>query len=74
MSRFVSGNMELDKGDRQLGHLVDECLALVAGDAASKDVTLNIFANESDIRVSGERREIKQVIIKRLSNAVKFTS
>ena len=74
MSRIEAGKMELDNGDRQVSQLVDECLALVASAAASKDVTLDISAIESNIRVFGERRAIKQVMITLLSNAVKFTS
>ena len=57
-----------------MSQLVDECLALVASAAASKDVTLVISAIESNIRVFGDRRAIKQVMITLLSNAVKFTS
>ena len=74
MSRIESGKMELDNGDRHVSQLVDECLALVASAAASKNVTLDISAIESNIRVFGDRRAIKQVMITLLSNAVKFTS
>ena len=74
MSRIESGKMELDKDDRLVSQLVDECLALVASAAASKDVTLDISAIESDIRVFGDGRAVKQVMITLLSNAVKFTS
>ena len=74
MSHIEFRKIELDKGDRNVGQLVDEYLALVAGDAASNDVTLDFSAIESDIRVSGDSRAIKQVMIKLLSNAVKFTT
>ena len=74
MSRIESGKVELDNGDRHVSQLVDECLALVASAAASKDVTLDISAIERNICVSGDRKAVKQVMITLLSNAVKFTS
>ena len=74
MSRIASGKLELDNGDRHGSQLVDECLALVASAAASKEGTLDISAIESNIRVFGDRRATKQVMITLLSNAVKFTS
>ena len=74
MSRIESGKMELDKGDRHVSQLVDECLTLVVGDAASKGFTIDISVIDSDVRVSGDRRAIKQITIKLLSSAVKITS
>ena len=72
--RIESWKMELDNGDRHVSQLVDECLALAASAAASKDVTIDISDIDSNIRVFGDRRAIKQVMITLLSNAVKFTS
>lgn len=73
MSRIESGKMELDRGRHDASELVNECWALVAAEAESKNLSFDTSGIETGLGVSGDRRAIKQVMINLLSNAVKFT-
>lgn len=72
MSRVESGRIELQRDHHEVAPLVEECLALIRADAEARGHALAAdFA--AGIRVYGDRRAIKQVLINLLTNAVKFT-
>lgn len=73
MSRIESGRMELKIEMNRALELIQECSAMVEGDAHSRGINLTLSCAPGDLIVFGDRRAIKQIIINLLSNAVKFT-
>jgi two-component system cell cycle sensor histidine kinase PleC len=72
MSKIEAGRMQLETECFAVATVAEEILRIVAPRAFEGNVTINRAINP-DIRVTGDRRAIKQVLINLLSNAVKFT-
>jgi signal transduction histidine kinase len=73
MSRIESGKMDLECEWHSAFELAGECLALVETAARAKTQQIDDGGVPAQLRVFGDRRAIKQVLINLLSNAVKFT-
>jgi two-component system cell cycle sensor histidine kinase PleC len=72
MSRIEAGRMKLDLEDLILDGLVDESIRVVRTQAETQhiDVVSKVGRN---LRIRGDRRALKQIMLNLLSNAVKFT-
>jgi two-component system, cell cycle sensor histidine kinase PleC len=72
MSKIEAGRIRLDAEEIELDRLLAESMRIVSQRAQDKDLTLSAKIAH-DIRLSGDRRSIKQIALNLLSNAVKFT-
>ena len=72
MSRIEAGRMVLDLEDLVLDDLVEESLRIVSAQAASQKIEV-ISDVGKNLRMRGDRRALKQIMLNLLSNAVKFT-
>jgi two-component system cell cycle sensor histidine kinase PleC len=72
MSRIEAGRLVLDLEELVLDDLVEESIRIVSAQASTQriEVRSEVGAN---LRLHGDRRAIKQVMLNLLSNAVKFT-
>ena len=72
MSKIEAGRYELECEQTDLSELADECVRIMALKASEKNIEMKI-AVERGLRMFGDRRAIKQILVNLLSNAVKFT-
>jgi two-component system cell cycle sensor histidine kinase PleC len=72
MSRIEAGRMVLDLEDLVLDSLVDESIRIVSAQAAAQKIAV-VSEVGKDLRMRGDRRALKQIMLNLLSNAVKFT-
>jgi signal transduction histidine kinase/HAMP domain-containing protein len=72
LSKIEAGRMELELEVLNLEELLESCARLVRERAvrAGLDLTLEVVPG---LKISGDKRKLKQVIVNLLSNAVKFT-
>ena len=73
MSKIEAGHMKLDREMIDLTPLIEECLRFTAVPAAYKDIAIDQRIG-SGIKLSADRRAMKQILLNVLSNAVKFTN
>jgi two-component system cell cycle sensor histidine kinase PleC len=72
MSRIEAGRMMLEYEDLLLNDLMRESIRIVRTQAAAQNIKIT-FTGKENLRMLGDRRAIKQIILNLLSNAVKFT-
>ena len=73
-SKIEAGRIELEAADFDLWQLLDDCAALLHGNADQKGVELLTFVDPRIGRCHrGDAARIRQVLLNFLSNAVKFT-
>jgi two-component system cell cycle sensor histidine kinase PleC len=72
MSRIEAGRMTLSLEDLVLDDLVEESIRVVGTQAESQQIEV-IADVGRDLRMRGDRRALKQIMLNLLSNAVKFT-
>ncbi len=72
MSRIEAGRMTLHPEELVLDDLVEESVRIVSTQAAAQNIAVTAEA-QSGLRMYGDRRALKQVMLNLLSNAVKFT-
>jgi two-component system cell cycle sensor histidine kinase PleC len=72
MSRIEAGRMSLDVEDLLLDDLVDESIRIVSAQAGAQEIEVVSEAGK-DLKLRGDRRALKQIMLNLLSNAVKFT-
>ncbi len=72
MSRIEAGRLQVDLEELPFDDLVDESIRIVTAQAATRDIAVATEV-ESGLRLEGDRRSIKQIMLNLLSNAVKFT-
>ncbi len=72
MSRIEAGRLTLDLEDLLLDGLVEELVRVVSAQAALQEIKVVSEAGKN-LRVRGDRRALKQIMLNLLSNAVKFT-
>ena len=72
MSKIEAGRYELECSQADLSELTDECVRIMALKASEKDIEMKISVARG-LKIFGDRRAIKQILINLMSNAVKFT-
>ena len=72
MSRIEAGRMTLHAEDLVLDDLVEESVRVVSTQAAAQNISVTADSTRG-LRMRGDRRALKQVMLNLLSNAVKFT-
>ncbi|MCC6734531.1 MAG: PAS-domain containing protein [Bauldia sp.] len=72
MSRIEAGRVPLAIETLAVDQIVEESIRVVSGQASRQH--LNVKSEiEAGLRIEGDRRSIKQILLNLLSNAVKFT-
>ncbi|MCW5715533.1 MAG: PAS-domain containing protein [Bauldia sp.] len=72
MSRIEAGRVPLAVETLAIDQLVEESIRVVSGQANRQNLNLKAEI-EPGLRLDGDRRSIKQILLNLLSNAVKFT-
>jgi len=71
LTRIDAGKLELFLEDVDLAEIITECLSLVRGMAAAKNITIH-FNLPARITVYADRTRLKEVLLNLLSNAIKY--
>ena len=71
ISRIEEGQLRLRPDDLELAPLVDDVIALVAGQAAEREVRIERRV-EAGLRLRADPQRLRQILINLLSNAVKY--
>ena len=72
MSKIEAGQFTIDCEEIDLCPLIRETVRVVSLQAAEKKITVDTEISDT-MRLYGDRRAVKQIVINLLSNAVKFT-
>jgi CheY-like chemotaxis protein len=72
LSRIESGNLRLQHERLKLADVFDACLAMVAGDAQKRQITLAVDIASGAATVRADATRVKQILTNLLSNAVKY--
>jgi two-component system, cell cycle sensor histidine kinase PleC len=72
MSKIEAGRMTLDLDQVDVGEIVEDALRVVGPAAAERHIALRRHGPPR-LKLEGDRRALKQVLLNLLSNAVKFT-
>jgi CheY-like chemotaxis protein len=73
LSRLEGGHFDLEQTEFDLAEVVHQAVDLVTPKAGSKGISLEIAALPSGDPLRGDPARLRQVLVKLLSNAVKFT-
>ena len=73
MSKIEAGHIKLSCEKIDLAPLIEECLRLTSIPAACKNIHVEQSIS-SGIRLTADRRAMKQILLNLLSNSVKFTN
>ncbi|CAN5529375.1 hypothetical protein BH09GEM1_BH09GEM1_00460 [soil metagenome] len=73
-AKLESGSLQFNLAPMQVAAAFKEAAGLIATQAASRGLTLEVEACPADLAVLADRERLKQVLMNLLSNAVKFTS
>jgi len=72
MSKIEAGEFSLSIEQVRAGNLIEDSLRVVQPTAEDRKIALSQTGNP-DIKITGDKRALKQVLLNLLSNAVKFT-
>jgi signal transduction histidine kinase len=72
-SRASSGKLELDDEEFSPSRVVEEAMQIVSPQAKAGGVSLETDALSANLRLRGDPRRVRQVLINVLGNGVKFT-
>ncbi len=72
MSRIEAGRMSLSVEQLDLNELVDESIRVVTAQSHGQKITVTADV-QAQLRMQGDRRSLKQILLNLLSNAFKFT-
>lgn len=73
-AKLESGSVPFHLGPVPLSATLREVAGMIATEAASKGLTIEVHACAPDLAVQADQGRLKQVLMNLLSNAVKFTS
>ena len=73
MSKIEAGHIKLSREQVDLAPLIEECLRFTRIPAANKNILVEQCISP-EIKLSADRRAMKQIVLNLLSNAVKFTN
>jgi two-component system cell cycle sensor histidine kinase PleC len=72
MSRIEAGRLSLSVEELDLNELVDESIRVVTAQSRGQKIAVTADV-EPDLKMEGDRRSLKQILLNLLSNAFKFT-
>ncbi|MFG1478573.1 ATP-binding protein [Xanthobacter sp. V4C-4] len=72
MSKIEAGRMQLEVEDVALDEIIADAMRVTAVKGNEKGLAMTVAAGEN-LRIKGDRRALKQILLNLLSNAVKFT-
>ncbi len=73
LSKAEAGKLELQEGLVDLGSLVESSVRLIRQKAVCGEVEIETEIATAAVRLRGDERKLKQILLNLLSNAVKFT-
>ena len=73
MSKLEAGKLKLAEEIVDLGKVLQSCRTMVAGRAEDGRIAIACQLPSSPIRLRGDQRALKQILLNLLSNAIKFT-
>jgi PAS domain S-box-containing protein len=73
MSKLEAGKLKLAEEIVDLAQIVESCRTMVAGRAEDGGIALACLLPAQPIKLRGDQRALKQILLNLLSNAVKFT-
>lgn len=73
LTKVEAGKLELESADFPLAELLDECARMMRSLAERRDVIFQATMPPSTLRLTADRRRVKQMVVNLLSNAMKFT-
>jgi PAS domain S-box-containing protein len=73
MSKLEAGKLKLTEEIVDLVEVVESCRTMVAGRAQDGGIAFNSMLPASPVRLRGDQRALKQILLNLLSNAIKFT-
>ncbi|MEZ5833233.1 MAG: ATP-binding protein [Dongiaceae bacterium] len=73
MSKLEAGKLKLADEIVDLDKVVESCRTMVAGRAEDGAIALSAVQPNGPIKVRGDQRALKQILLNLLSNAIKFT-
>lgn len=74
ISKIESGKLEIIPVDYEVNSLISDCCNLAAGRAKAKELELLVeCADNVPMKLCGDETHIRQIIVKLLTNAVKYT-
>ncbi|MCH8154824.1 MAG: HAMP domain-containing histidine kinase, partial [Proteobacteria bacterium] len=73
LSKAEAGKLELQEGVVDLGSLVESSVRLIRQKAVCGEVAIETEIATAAVRLRGDERKLKQILLNLLSNAVKFT-
>jgi len=72
MSKIEAGRVSLTVESVHLAEVVNECIRIMSGQAADKNIAVDVTI-ASSLAMLADRRSMKQIVLNLLSNALKFT-
>jgi signal transduction histidine kinase len=73
ISKIEAGAVDLNESEIELGGLIDDVAVLVQNRADEKHVEVGVVRPHGGLRLTADRRHVKQMLTNLMSNAVKFT-
>jgi PAS domain S-box-containing protein len=73
MSKLEAGKLKLAEEVVDLSQVVESCRTMVIGRAKDGAIAITSLLPSSPVRLRGDQRALKQILLNLLSNAVKFT-
>lgn len=73
LAKIEAGQIKLEESELDLWLLCQQCLSLVSGQAANKNLYVKLVDKAELPHLNGDRLRIKQAVLNLLSNAIKFS-
>ncbi|MEX3008074.1 sensor histidine kinase [Hoeflea sp. TYP-13] len=73
LSKIEAGRYELNLETFNIKEVVEMCEAMLAPQAAGKNIVLNARVAKGDRKITACRRALQQILINLMANAIKFT-
>ena len=73
LSRIEAGHLDRDETVFDLGEVIGDCIGFVRGPATEYGVAVRLSLPDPCPRLKADKRQLKQILLNLLTNAVKFT-